>query len=192
MVVLFNFTHMNENSGDSLIINEEKVDKKKRDFIHIMSTAMIGGGALVALSPLLSSLKPSAEILALSSIEVSLKDIMIGQAITVMWRGKPIFIRHRTEQEIAEAESVDHTKFRDPESDVQRVKENKKQWLIMIGICTHLGCIPLDRQGDYNGWFCPCHGSHYDSSGRIRQGPAPLNLQIPPYEFIDEHLISIG
>lgn len=174
------------------IIEDKKVDGKKRDFIHLMSSAMMAGGALLALSPLLSSLKPSAEVLALSNIEVNLKDIMIGQAITVMWRGKPIFIRHRTEQEIAEAESTDHTKLRDPESDAQRIKDGKKQWLIMIGICTHLGCIPLDRQGDFNGWFCPCHGSHYDSSGRIRQGPAPLNLQIPPYEFMDENLISIG
>lgn len=183
---------MSEDELNNSLKNNESVDEKKRDFIHLMSSAMIAGGALLAFSPLISSLNPSAELLALSGIEVNLKDIIVGQAITVMWRGKPVFIRHRTESEIIDAESVDHTKFRDPEHDSERVKENKKQWLIMIGICTHLGCIPLDRQGDYNGWFCPCHGSHYDASGRIRQGPAPLNLQIPPYEFIDENLIYIG
>ena len=115
-----------------------------------------------------------------------------GKALTVKWRGKPVFIRNRTQAEIDEAKAVDVADLRDPQTDEERVKAGKENWLIMIGICTHLGCVPEGQKGDYDGWFCPCHGSHYDSAGRIRKGPAPLNLQLPPYEFVSDTLIKIG
>lgn len=178
------------NIDEEIDVKKEKIDHKKRDFIHLMSKTLFFGGSLLALAPLLSSLKPSAEILAISSVEVNIGAITEGQEITVMWRGKPIFIRHRTPKDIKSAEQVDINSLRDPETDASRVKE--KQWLVMIGICTHLGCIPLGNSGNYGGWFCPCHGSHYDASGRVRQGPAPSNLVIPPYKFIGEDKIMIG
>jgi ubiquinol-cytochrome c reductase iron-sulfur subunit len=140
-------------------------------------------------------MNPSADVLALSSTEVDLSPIAEGQAVTVIWRGKPIFVRHRTPEEIDEARSVEVSQLRDPQTDAERTQE--PQWLVMIGICTHLGCIPKgqnvgDPKGEYGGWLCPCHGSHYDTSGRIRKGPAPENLVVPPYEFLDESIIRIG
>ena len=141
-------------------------------------------------------MNPAEDTLALGSTEVDLSDISIGQSITVKWRGKPVFIRRRTQEEIAEANSVDLSYvLRDPVSDKDRVQ--KDEWLVLEGVCTHLGCVPLgqkmtDTKGEYNGWFCPCHGSHYDSSGRIRKGPAPDNLTVPPYKFIGDSTIKIG
>jgi ubiquinol-cytochrome c reductase iron-sulfur subunit len=140
-------------------------------------------------------MNPAADTLALASTEVDISAVEEGQAITVTWRGKPVFIRNRTEENIEAARSVDVGTLRDPQADEDRVKE--AQWLVMIGVCTHLGCIPLGQKegepkGDFGGWFCPCHGSHYDTSGRIRKGPAPLNLHIPPYEFLDETTVKIG
>jgi len=140
-------------------------------------------------------MNPAADVLALSSTEVDLTPLQEGQAITVVWRGKPIFVRHRTQKDIQEARSVNLAELRDPEADEKRVK--KPEWLVMVGICTHLGCIPLgqkstDERGSYGGWFCPCHGSQYDTSGRIRQGPAPKNLEVPPYEFTGDTQIKIG
>jgi len=156
----------------------------------------VGGlGAVVAVWPFIDSLNPAADTRALSSIEVDLTPIAVGQAITVKWRGKPVFIRHRTEDEIKVAEAVVVDDLRDPQSDDARVQ--KPAWLIMVGVCTHLGCVPLgqkpgDPHGDFGGWFCPCHGSHYDTSGRVRKGPAPKNLAIPQYTFLSDTQVRIG
>ncbi|RIK92589.1 MAG: ubiquinol-cytochrome c reductase iron-sulfur subunit [Proteobacteria bacterium] len=162
----------------------------RRDFLYVAGGAFAAVGAAAAAWPLIDQMNPSADVLALSSTEVDLSNIEVGQSITVMWRGKPVFIRHRTEQEIAEAAAVNVASLPDPQTDAERAM--KPEWLIMVGVCTHLGCVPLGQRGDYNGWFCPCHGSHYDTSGRIRKGPAPLNLEIPAYEFLDDTTVKIG
>ena len=140
-------------------------------------------------------MNPAKDVMALSTTEVDLSPLETGQSLTVMWRGKPIFIRRRTKEEIRSAENVSESELIHIASDQSRVK--KSEWLVVIGVCTHLGCVPLgqkigDSKGEYGGWFCPCHGSHYDTSGRIRKGPAPLNLEIPPYDFIAEDIIKIG
>ena len=145
--------------------------------------------------PLVETMQPSADVLALSSTEVDLSPIEVGQSITVKWRGRPVFVRRRTEEEIAAARNVDLDDLSDPQPDTERTQN--PEWLILVGICTHLGCIPLgqkgsDPRGDWGGWFCPCHGSHYDTSGRIRKGPAPTNLEVPEYEFLDETTVRIG
>jgi len=138
----------------------------------------------------LSSLSASADVLALANIEVDLSIIPEGATQTLKYRGKPLFVRHRTAGEIEAAESTPMTELKDPKKDSERVQ--KPQWLLVLGVCTHLGCVPMSNQGDYNGWFCPCHGSHYDTSGRIRKGPAPLNLEIPDYKFVSEDKIVVG
>jgi ubiquinol-cytochrome c reductase iron-sulfur subunit len=165
----------------------------RRDFIYI-ATATVGAvGAAATLWPLVSQMNPDASTIAAGApIEVDLTPIAAGQVIQVFWRGKPIFISHRTKKEIEEARDVNVASLPDPQPDQARVKPGHDQWLVLIGICTHLGCIPLAHQGDYDGWFCPCHGSQYDTSGRIRRGPAPLNLAIPPYEFVSDSKIKIG
>lgn len=173
----------------------DAVDEKRRDFLYIATGAVAAVGAGLTCWPLIDQMNPDATVKALASIEVDLSPIEVGQSITVVWRGKPVFIRQRTEEEIKTAEAVDLKDLRDPQKDSDRVQ--KSQWLIMIGICTHLGCIPKgqkvgDDKGDYDGWFCPCHGSHYDTSGRIRLGPAPRNLDIPPYAFVADDKIKIG
>jgi ubiquinol-cytochrome c reductase iron-sulfur subunit len=147
-------------------------------------------GALAAAWPLVDQMNPSKDVLALASTEVDLSSIVEGQSLTVMWRGKPVFIRSRTAGEIAAARETPLTDLKDPQADEDRVI--KDPWLIMVGVCTHLGCVPLGNDGDYDGWFCPCHGSHYDTSGRIRKGPAPENLPVPDYVFLDETTIRIG
>ncbi|MCC8417350.1 MAG: ubiquinol-cytochrome c reductase iron-sulfur subunit [Rickettsia endosymbiont of Bryobia graminum] len=164
----------------------------RRDFITLTASSMVAVGATCVAWPLVDSLNPSADVLAMSSIEVDLSHIQPGQTLTVKWQGKPVFITNRTQTKIDEARDVKLSELIDPELDQDRVKAGHDQWLVTIGICTHLGCVPLANQGDYDGWFCPCHGSQYDSSGRVRQGPAPLNLAIPPYEFISDTKIKIG
>jgi ubiquinol-cytochrome c reductase iron-sulfur subunit len=164
----------------------------RRDFIVLTAGAMSAVGVASFVWPLVDSLNPSADVLALGSIEVDLAPIQTGQSITVMWRGKPVFIRNRTPKEIADARAVEISALRDPQTDEQRIKAGHDQWLIMVGICTHLGCIPLGNQGEYGGWFCPCHGSQYDTSGRIRKGPAPSNLAVPEYAFLSDTKIRIG
>ncbi len=175
---------------------EGKSSKKKevtrRDFLVLSATAMAGVGAAVCAWPFVDSMNPAADVLALASVEVDLSPIVKGQTLKVLWRGKPVFIRNRTEKEITEAEKAEWRTFRDPEPDSARVKTGHKNWLVMIGVCTHLGCIPIGHSGDYDGWFCPCHGSHYDTSGRIRKGPAPTNLVVPEYKFITDTKIKIG
>ena len=167
----------------------------RRGFLQMTAGAFGAVGAGCVAWPFVNSLNPAKDTLALASIEVDLSPIDVGQAITVMWRGKPVFIRRRTEEEIAEAKAVDITTLGDKATDEERVK--KPEWLVLVGICTHLGCVPVgqktaETKGEYGGWFCPCHGSHYDTSGRIRKGPAPKNLAVPPYEFISDTLIKIG
>ena len=170
--------------------NKSNNDSSRRDFIHITSGVTVATALGAAVWPLVDQMNPSADVLALASIEVDLEPLEPGQSISVLWRGKPLFIRRRTEEEIKSAQDVDFTLLKDPESDSDRViNEN---FLVMVGVCTHLGCVPLGQQGEYGGWFCPCHGSHYDTSGRIRKGPAPTNLEVPPYEFIDKNIIKIG
>lgn len=165
----------------------------RRDFMVLTASAMGAVGAAAALWPFIDSMNPSADVLALASTEVNIAAIAEGQEIKVMWRGKPVFIRHRTAKEITLAQDVPLADLPDPQADSARVKEGKAEWLIMVGVCTHLGCVPVGNEsGDYNGWFCPCHGSHYDSSGRIRKGPAPKNLAIPPYEFTSDTTVRIG
>ena len=162
----------------------------RRDFLYLATGAFAAVGAANVVWPLIDQMNPDASVKALASIEIDLSSIDIGQSITVSWRGKPVFIRRRTQGEIAEARSVAFDALPDPQGDETRV--TKEEWLVMVGICTHLGCVPLGQSGDFNGWFCPCHGSHYDTSGRIRKGPAPKNLEIPPYEFVGDTRIKIG
>jgi ubiquinol-cytochrome c reductase iron-sulfur subunit len=164
----------------------------RRDFIVLTANALAGVGAATVAWPFINSMNPSADVLALSSTEVDLSPIEPGQGIKVMWRGKPVFIRHRTAEEIKTAEEVDISELRDPEPDSARVQKGHEQWLVMVGVCTHLGCVPIGDAGDYDGWFCPCHGSHYDTAGRIRKGPAPKNLLVPPYEFLGDNKVRIG
>ncbi len=167
----------------------------RRDFLTLSAGALGVVGTAVAIWPFIDSLNPAADTLALSSTEVDLSPVQVGQRLTVAWRGRPVFIDHRTPQEIKTAEDVDISTLRDPQKDSDRAQ--KPEWLVVIGVCTHLGCIPLgqkegDPRGPYGGWFCPCHGSIYDTSGRIRQGPAPLNLAVPPYQFTSATAIKIG
>ena len=165
----------------------------RRDFLYIATGTVAAVGAAAVAWPLISQMNPDASTIAAGApIEVDLGPIAEGQVIKVFWRSKPIFISHRSKKEIDEAKSVNVASLPDPQPDSARVKEGHDQWLVVIGICTHLGCIPIAHQGNYDGWFCPCHGSQYDSSGRIRQGPAPANLYVPPYAFLSDTKIRIG
>jgi ubiquinol-cytochrome c reductase iron-sulfur subunit len=165
----------------------------RRDFLYIATSAVGAVGAAAVTWPMISQMNPDASTIAAGApIEVDLAPIAEGQAIKVFWRGKPIYINHRTKKEIDEARNVNVATLPDPQPDQARVKDGHDQWLVLIGICTHLGCIPIVHQGPYDGFFCPCHGSVYDTSGRIRQGPAPLNLALPPYEFVSDSKIKIG
>jgi len=176
------------------VSDTDQPEPTRRDFLYIATGAFAAGSAF-AVWPLIDQMNPDASVLALSSIEVDLTPIEVGQSMTVKWRGSPIFIRRRTANEIAQAVAVPLEELPDPEPDSARAV--KPEWLIMVGICTHLGCIPKgqsigDERGDYGGWFCPCHGSHYDTAGRIRKGPAPLNLVIPPINYLEDTKIKIG
>ena len=169
-------------------MSDKKV--KRRDFIFTASYALGAVGVGAAVWPLIDQMNPDASVKALASTEVDVSSVEPGQSITVLWRGKPVFIKRRTQEEIDKAREVDIKNLKHPEKDEDRVK--KEEWLVMLGSCTHLGCVPLSDKGDYNGWFCPCHGSHYDTSGRIRKGPAPTNMEVPKYEFVDNNTIKIG
>ncbi len=171
---------------------ESPKDESRRKLLTTTAYTAAGVGAVCALLPFVDSMNPSDDVQALASIEVDISNIAEGQEKKVMWRGKPVFIKHRTKQEIEEAKSVPLIELKDPEEDAKRVKPGKEQWLVTVGICTHLGCVPIGGQGEYKGWFCPCHGSVYDTSARIRKGPAPKNLAVPPYEFLSDTKIKIG
>jgi ubiquinol-cytochrome c reductase iron-sulfur subunit len=165
----------------------------RRDFLYLATGAAGAVGAAATVWPFISSMAPDAQTIAAGApIEVDLTPIAEGQIVKVFWRGKLVFVRNRTKAEIDAARNVDINSLRDPQADQARVKEGKDQWLVVYGNCTHLGCVPLGNQGEYQGWFCPCHGSVFDTSGRIRQGPAPINLPIPPYTFVSDTKIRIG
>ena len=150
-------------------------------------------GARLAAMKFVASISASADVLALAAMEVDVTKIQPGSTITVKWRGKPVFIRNRTAEEIADAEGCDPSELRDLQTDAERLADaSKPEWLVVLGVCTHLGYVPLPNQGNYKGWFCPCHGSHYDTSGRIRKGPAPLNLEVPPWSFMSDSIIKLG
>ena len=169
-------------------MSEKKPERREFLFTASYAVGAVGVGAVVW--PLIDQMNPDASVKALASTEVDISGVEIGQSITVLWRGKPVFIRRRTPEEISEAKAVSLDELPDPQDDAARAKN--PEWLVMVGICTHLGCIPLGQKGEYNGWFCPCHGSHYDTSGRIRKGPAPTNLEIPDYVFLNDNTIKIG
>lgn len=169
----------------------------RRDFLVLAGPAFLAVGGGATLWPFISQMNPDAGALALASVEIDLAPVKPGQAITVQWRGKPVFIRNRSKEEIEAARAVKPADLPDAAPDTQRIKKGKDNWLVLVGVCTHLGCIPkgqsiADSKGDYGGWFCPCHGSHYDTSGRIRKGPAPKNLDVPPYEFVTDTRVRIG
>ena len=186
-------------------------DANRRDFLVLAGNAFAAIGAASLIWPFVQQMNPDASTKALGSVEIDLASIKPGQVIAPMWRGKPLFIRKRTKEEIVAAEKVALADLPDSDSrnssfpqgnpmpaiDANRVKKGHEDWLVLVGICTHLGCIPKgqvlgDARGDYGGWFCPCHGSHYDTAGRVRKGPAPRNLEVPPYEFVSDTKIKIG
>lgn len=167
----------------------------RRDFLFLTAASVTAFGAAAATWPFISSMNPSKDVLALSSIEVDVGQVAEGQAITVKWRGKPVFIRHRTAAEIAQAVKDDAIEMKDPQTD--EVRAQKPEFLVLVGVCTHLGCVPLGQKdaepkGEFGGWYCPCHGSQYDTSGRIRKGPAPLNLEVPAYQYLSDTVVKIG
>ena len=170
---------------------------RRRDFINIAAVSFAGVGAGVMVLPLVNQMNPSADVLAQASIEVDVSAIAEGQAIKTIFRKQPLFVRHLTAHEIAEADAVPVASLRDPQTLEERTKEGKRQWLITMGVCTHLGCVPLgagegEVKGEFGGYFCPCHGSHYDTAARIRKGPAPTNLEVPEYQFTSDTVVKIG
>jgi len=169
-------------------MSEKKV--KRREFIFTATYAVGAVGVGATIWPLIDQMNPDASVKALASTEVDISNLEKGQSITVLWRGKPVFIRRRTDEEIAKAREVNLDELKHPEKDEDRARD--PEWLVMLGVCTHLGCVPLGDKGEYGGWFCPCHGSHYDTSGRIRKGPAPTNMEVPKYEFVNSNIIKIG
>jgi ubiquinol-cytochrome c reductase iron-sulfur subunit len=169
---------------------------RRRDFIHVAAASFAGVGAAAIALPLINQMNPSADVLAMASIEVDISKIAVGQAIKTEFRKQPLFVRHLTPAEIAAAEAYPIEKLLDPQSLEDRTK-GKKEWLVTMGVCTHLGCVPLgagtgEVKGEYGGYFCPCHGSHYDTAGRIMKGPAPKNLEVPEYAFASDTVLKIG
>ena len=171
---------------------ETQGETTRRDFIHIAAGAAAAGGAVMLAWPFVNQMNPSADTIALASIEFDLTKVQPGQQVVVKWRGKPVFVRNRTPEQIRQAQQTPLSALKDPQPDSERVTAGKEQWLIVVGACTHLGCVPTFGTGDYGGWFCPCHGSHYDLSGRIRKGPAPTNLPVPEYVFLTDTRVQIG
>nr|WP_255607573.1 ubiquinol-cytochrome c reductase iron-sulfur subunit [Ancylobacter sp. Lp-2] len=189
---------------ETLVASTGTAETTRRDFLYIATGAMGAVGAAAMVWPFISQLQPDASVLAMSSTEVDLGQIQEGQIVTVKWRGKPVFVWNRTAKDIEEARAVQLGQLLDPvarnanlpadapATDANRAAKDQEKWLVVIGICTHLGCVPIGHMGEYDGWFCPCHGSEYDSAGRVRRGPAPENLAIPPYHFVSDTKISIG
>ena len=186
-----------ENSGQSAAAADSDGGIRRRDFLNVAAVSFAGIGGIAALYPLISQMAPSADVLAESSVEIDISAIKPGQAIKAVFRKQPVFIRNLTPAEIAAAKKVDIGSLRDPQSLADRTKPGKQNWLITMGVCTHLGCVPLgagegEIKGEFGGYFCPCHGSSYDTAARIRKGPAPLNLQVPEYAFVSDTVVKIG
>ena len=182
-------------AAETAVAEEDGV--RRRDFINIAAVSFAGAGAVATVFPLVNQMNPSADVLALASIEVDISAIETGQSIKTSWRKQPIFIRNLTAEEIAEANAVNISELRDPQTLAERTTAGKENWLITLGVCTHLGCVPLgaaqgEIKGEFGGYFCPCHGSHYDTAARIRKGPAPTNLEVPEHEFLSDTVVKIG
>lgn len=182
----------NDKNGCACANNQKLQDEGKRDFMVLAATATAGIGAACAAAPFIGSMQPAADVRAMASTEVDISGIAVGEEKRVQWQGKTVFIKHRTPEEIAEAEAAKVDKMPNPQKDSDRVQPGKAEWLVVVGVCTHLGCIPNSVKTEGESWFCPCHGSHYDTSGRIVKGPAPANLAVPPYKFISDTKIVIG
>lgn len=182
----------------------DTADPSRRDFLYIATASVAAVGAAATVWPLVDQMNPDASVRALASIDVDISSLTEGSSITVKWRGNPVFIRYRTAKEVEEAKAVNLDDLRDPlarndnldagapATDENRTTEGREQIIVMLGVCTHLGCVPLGQKGDFDGWYCPCHGSHYDTAGRIRKGPAPENLPVPQYEFVSDTTLKIG
>jgi len=187
------FSYYRRSSTKDSSAKSQDTNDSRMGFSYIWSGALGVAGAYAATSTVnkfLGTLSASADVLAMAKIEINLSDIPEGKSMVFKWRGKPLFVRHRTADEIEKEQSVDVASLRDPEADSERVQ--KPEYLVVLGVCTHLGCVPIANAGDFGGYYCPCHGSHYDASGRIRKGPAPLNLEVPYYEFPEENLMVVG
>jgi len=192
---------MSDHAGAEAVLPEGAAGSgegvRRRDFINIAAVSAAGVGGVVTLIPLISQMAPSADVLAASSTEIDISAIQPGQAIKAVFRKQPVFVRNLTPKEIAEADAVDISTLRDPQTLTERTKEGHENWLITMGVCTHLGCVPLgagegEVKGEFGGYFCPCHGSSYDTAARIRKGPAPKNLEVPEYEFTSDTIVKIG
>ncbi len=196
---------MSDNTANTGDMGGHDHEPTRRDFLYLATgmTAVVGAGAVAW--PFIDQMRPDASTLAQASIDVNVSAVEPGMSLTVKWRGKPVFIRNRTDQEVQEAKDTPLSELKDPVARNENLKgdatatdldrsagEGKENWIVMLGVCTHLGCVPLGQAGEYGGWFCPCHGSVYDTAGRIRKGPAPENLHIPPYAFSSDDVISIG
>jgi ubiquinol-cytochrome c reductase iron-sulfur subunit len=180
---------------DGAVVNGEVV--RRRDFIHIAAVSFAGIGAVAVVLPVVSTMSASADVKAMASLEVDISKVEPGQAIKLSWRKQPVFVRNLTAKEVTEAKSVNVSTLRDPQTLAERTKPGKENWMITMGVCTHLGCVPLgaasgEIKGEFGGYFCPCHGSHYDTAARIRKGPAPLNLNVPEYAFLNDKTVKIG
>jgi ubiquinol-cytochrome c reductase iron-sulfur subunit len=177
---------------ESNLAHNDQPNPGRRDFLYVATAAVgvVGVGAVAW--PVINQMNPDASVLALATTEFDLSSVEVGSSVTIKYRGQPVFVRNRTQEEIDEARAVPMSDLKDPETDEHRVKEGHDQYLVMVGLCTHLGCVPVGESGEFGGWFCPCHGSEYDTSGRIRKGPAPKNLVVPPYEFVSDTVILIG
>ena len=183
--------------ADPALLDEEVHDPRRRDFINIAAVSFAGVGAIAVVLPLVNQMNPSADVLAQSTTEIDVSQIQPGQAIKAVWRKQPVFVRNLTPAEIQEATATSINELRDPQTLAERTKEGKANWLITLGVCTHLGCIPLgvgegENKGPFGGYFCPCHGSAYDTAGRIRSGPAPRNLEVPEYAFTSDTVVTVG
>jgi ubiquinol-cytochrome c reductase iron-sulfur subunit len=188
-----NFCNLKTDSENSNDKQKYCPDEARREFLYLTTAGFGIVGAASVLSPLIQQMQPDKSVLALSSTEVDLSTIPVGETKTVKWRGKPVFVKHRTPEQIAEMKQVNLAELPDPQDDSARVKAGNEDWLVVVGSCTHLGCVPSSNMGEFEGgWYCPCHGSHYDAAGRVRKGPAPTNLVVPNYEFIDKNKIIIG
>ena len=177
---------------ESNLAHSDQPNPGRRDFIYVATAAVATVGVGAVVWPVINQMNPDASVLAMASTEFDLSGVEEGASVTIKWRGSPVFVRHRTAQEVEEARATPLSDLKDPETDEHRVKEGHEAILVMVGLCTHLGCVPVGESGEFGGWYCPCHGSQYDTSGRIRKGPAPKNLVVPPYKFLSDTVIQIG